>query len=142
MIPLASPRTPHFQISAVSTSLHCIVTILGLPCDLPAATFRLNDMRRDSGSILFFQLFIEHELHVLRRVLPLHPASKIDIDVSSFRCSFLSAVHAVDANCQRIYTSNLRRKGCPNEAAIFKGLATLMRPSHHKGQRKMRKKQY
>jgi hypothetical protein len=34
------------------------------------------------------------DMHVLQRVQPLHSTSKIDIDVSSFRCSFPSTVRA------------------------------------------------
>ena len=47
---------PHFQISVVFT-LHCIVTVLKLPCDLIAATFRFNDMCRDTGRDLHCIVF-------------------------------------------------------------------------------------
>ena len=45
-------------------------------------------------------------MHVLQRVQPLHSTSKIDIDVSSFRCSFPSTVHAHTCHLPAHCTSN------------------------------------
>lgn len=58
-------------------------------------------------------------MHVLQRVQPLHSTSKINIDVSSFRCSFPSTVHAhktanLPAHCTSDRAERLFNQGSNN----------------------------
>lgn len=74
-----------------SFALHCIVVVFEIA--MRPLSGHLPIQRQVPKYWPGFRFF-EHEqkLHILRRVLPLQPASKIDIDVSNFRCSFSSIV--------------------------------------------------
>jgi hypothetical protein len=91
---------PHFQISAFPTLVHCIASLRSANwyATWIAATFRFTTSAEILAVIFIVTIFSRwlsmSNMHVLRRVQPSHSTLKIDIDVSSFRGPFPSAVHA------------------------------------------------
>lgn len=137
---------PYFQISVVSTFLHCIASSsLKLPCDLLAATFRFNDMCRYAGRdfycIDFFFLLNARKVCTFCNGCCRSFRPRRLTCLASVARSLVYVVHALDASCQRICTKDIAPKRLPKQGSN-KIDHLDMQPSHDQQHERVRKKQY